>query len=118
MSGGVMPLLEIEGLNASFGSKQVLKSVGFALEAGTCLGLVGESGSGKSLTALSVLGLLPRGATVNSGNIRFEGGELLGLQDDEMRKLRGASISMIFQEPFTCLNPVIRVDEQIAEVLT
>ena len=112
-----MPLLEISGLSASFGPTKVLSSVTWALEAGTCVGLVGESGSGKSLSALAVLGLLPTGARIDSGSIRFEGRELLGLADDELRQIRGASISMVFQEPFTCLNPVMRVGEQIAEVL-
>jgi ABC-type glutathione transport system ATPase component len=112
-----MPLLELKGLSAAFGPKQVLSSASWKLDDGECLGLVGESGSGKSLTALAVMGLLPAGAKISAGSILFEGRELLGLAAGELRKLRGASISMVFQEPFTCLNPVMRVGDQVAEVL-
>jgi peptide/nickel transport system ATP-binding protein len=113
-----MPLLEIRGLSAAFGAKRVLSGVDLALESGSCLGLVGESGSGKSLTALAVMGLLPPGAAVAGGSVKFEGRELLGLPEGELRRLRGASISMVFQEPSGCLNPVMRIGAQVAEVIS
>ncbi len=79
--------------------------------------IVGESGSGKSLTALAVMGLLPTGVELTDGTIRFDGQDLSALDDAAMRKIRGARIGMIFQEPMTALNPVMRVGDQIAEVL-
>jgi ABC-type microcin C transport system duplicated ATPase subunit YejF len=79
---------------------------------------VGESGCGKSLTGLSILGLLPPGIEVFSGKILFEGRDLLTLSPEEMRRLRGKEIAMIFQDPMTALNPVFTVGAQIAEVLT
>jgi ABC-type microcin C transport system duplicated ATPase subunit YejF len=112
-----MSLLELQGLSVAFGEHRVLSGVTWSLEEGGCLGLVGESGSGKSLTALAILGLLPVGATVAQGQVRFEGRELLGLPEADLREIRGARISMVFQEPFNSLNPVMRVGEQVAEVL-
>ena len=112
-----MALLEIKNLSVAFGDKQVLKGVSWGIEPGECLGLVGESGSGKSLSALAVMGLMPQNAKIQSGSITFEGRELLASPEEELRRLRGAKISMVFQEPFNCLNPVMRVGAQIAEVL-
>ncbi|MES2200828.1 MAG: ABC transporter ATP-binding protein, partial [candidate division FCPU426 bacterium] len=79
---------------------------------------VGESGSGKSMTALALMGLLPRGAAITQGSLVFRGQELRGLSGDAYRRLRGSQISMVFQEPATCLNPVQRVEDQVAEVLS
>ena len=80
------------------------------------LGLVGESGSGKSATALAILRLLPPQAKI-SGHVRFSDEDLLSLPEEEMRRIRGSRISMIFQEPMTALNPVMRVGDQVAEAI-
>ncbi len=115
-------LLEVEELCAGFdtedGYVRVLDHVSFALEAGSTLGLVGESGCGKSVTALSIMGLLPHPAgRVESGSIRFRGRELVGLSSEEFRSVRGKRIAMIFQEPMTALNPVHRVGGQLTEAI-
>ncbi|TMH01087.1 MAG: ATP-binding cassette domain-containing protein, partial [Betaproteobacteria bacterium] len=86
------------------------------MQRGDTLGLIGESGSGKSITALALMGLLPDGAQVN-GSIRFDGRELVGLDDDALCQLRGNRIAMIFQEPMTALNPLHPIGRQIAESL-
>jgi peptide/nickel transport system ATP-binding protein len=116
----VLPLLSVEHLNVSFatqtGEVRAVRDVSFTIpEAGT-LGLVGESGSGKSATSLAIMRLLPPQAQV-TGSIRFSGENLLSLPENAMRKLRGSSISMIFQEPMTALNPVMRVGDQVAEAV-
>jgi peptide/nickel transport system ATP-binding protein len=114
------PLIEVEdlgvGLNTSRGAAQAVRNVSFSLRRGETLGLVGESGCGKSVTALSLMGLLPDSAVV-SGSIRLDGSELVGLQDTRYRKLRGNRISMIFQEPMTALNPMHTIGRQVAEPL-
>ena len=116
------PLLEVEHLTVTFErAGSVLKAVDdltLTIEAGETLGLVGESGSGKSVTALAILRLLQPPGRVTSGRILFEGRDLLGLPETEMRSVRGGRISLIFQEPMTALNPTMRVGEQIAEALT
>jgi peptide/nickel transport system ATP-binding protein len=111
-----MPLLEVTDLTIAFGQKTVVDRISFSIRAGETLALVGESGSGKSATSLALLGLLPPSAAV-SGSIRFEGRELTELPEAQLRRLRGSAISMIFQEPMTALNPVMRVGDQIAEAL-
>jgi len=110
------PLLEVRNLSIAFGAATVVDGISFAIEPGQTLGLVGESGSGKSATALALLRLLPPTAKV-SGEILFSGRPLQTLPESVMRSLRGSAISMIFQEPMTALNPVMRVGEQIAEAL-
>jgi oligopeptide/dipeptide ABC transporter ATP-binding protein len=96
----------------------VLNGVGFTLDAGAVVGLVGESGCGKSVTAMSVMRLLPSPPSrVDRGSIRFDGIDLLSLDEDAMRDMRGNRIGMIFQEPMTSLNPTFTVGFQIAEVL-
>jgi peptide/nickel transport system ATP-binding protein len=109
-------LLEIEDLRIWFGAAEVVRGVSLTVERGEVLGLVGESGSGKSVTSLAVLGLLSPAARVE-GSIRFEGRELVGLADKEMRAIRGREIAMIFQEPMTALNPVMTVGRQIGEAV-
>jgi len=117
-----LDLLDIQGLTTHFATRSgVIKAVddlSLRLQKGRVLGLVGESGCGKTVTALSILNLVPYPGTIVSGKILFEGRDLLSLPNEEMRKVRGARISMIFQEPMTALNPVFTVGTQIAEVLT
>jgi peptide/nickel transport system ATP-binding protein len=113
-------LLQVENLNVTFatqsGEVAAVRDVSFNIpEAGT-LGLVGESGSGKSATSLAIMRLLPPQARIE-GKISFAGQNLLALPEDSMRKLRGSSIGMIFQEPMTALNPVMRVGDQVAEAV-
>ena len=114
------PLLQIDNLQVRFhqgdDSVHAVRGVDFTLNAGETLGLVGESGSGKSISALSVLQLLPGNAEC-TGRITFDGQELLDFSKDQMRTIRGHQISMIFQEPMTALNPLHTVEKQICEVL-
>jgi peptide/nickel transport system ATP-binding protein len=111
-----MALLDIRDLKLALGDKPILKGLTLSLEAGQVLGIVGESGSGKSMTALSILGLPPRGATLG-GTIGFEGQDLVGLPDAAIARLRGDRIGMVFQEPMTALNPVMTIGAQVAEVV-
>jgi len=114
------PLLEVRSLNVEFPVASALRAaardVSFTLGPGETLGLVGESGSGKSVTALALLRLLPPQARV-TGEVLLGGKNLSAASEDEMRAVRGARISMIFQEPMTALNPVMRVGEQVAEAV-
>ena len=116
------PLLEVQGLTVVFGagtsSTMAVDNVSFTLNAGETLGLVGESGSGKSVTAFSILRLLQPPGRITAGRVLFDGRDLLTLTEREMRGIRGARISLIFQEPMTALNPVMRVGDQIAEALS
>ncbi len=115
-------LLKINDLTVSFatekGPAKVIENISFALDRGKTLGLVGESGCGKSVTAMSVMRLLPcPPSRVDSGDILFDGVNVLSLTDKDMRKIRGNRIGMIFQEPMTSLNPTFSIGFQIAEVL-
>jgi len=114
-------LLEVRDLEISFRSSnkpvKVVSSLDFTIEEAQVFGLVGESGCGKSLTAHAVMGILPHNAYAE-GKIIFQGNNLLSLDRESMRRLRGKEISMIFQEPMTSLNPVLTIGYQIAEVLT
>jgi len=116
------PLLEVKNLRVELttraGVAPVLDDLSFIIHAGETLGVVGESGCGKSMTALAMMGLLPdKIGRVASGSILFDGEDLTKLSDARQREMRGNSVSMIFQEPMTSLNPVYTVGEQIAEVL-
>jgi peptide/nickel transport system ATP-binding protein len=113
-------LLEVRDLACHFftldGVVRAVDGVSFRLDRGETLGIVGESGCGKSVTALSILGLIPKGAgRIVGGSIVFDGQELTGLDDEALRALRGHRIAMIFQEPMTSLNPVLTIGVQIAE---
>ncbi len=108
------PLLEIQGLSISFGNEPAVKDLSLTLASGQTLALVGESGSGKSVTSLALLRLLPADAGI-TGKIMFAGEDLLALPEPAMRRHRGRSIAMIFQEPMTALNPVMPVGRQVAE---
>jgi peptide/nickel transport system ATP-binding protein len=114
-------LLEVEDLRVWFENRErqtrAVDAVSFSIERGETFALLGESGCGKSVTALSVLRLLPPAARIVSGNVKFKGEDLLALPEISMRGLRGSSIAMIFQEPMTSLNPVLSVGTQIGEPL-
>ncbi|MEM7462483.1 MAG: dipeptide ABC transporter ATP-binding protein [Pseudomonadota bacterium] len=109
-----MSLLQIKDLGLDIADRPILKKVSLQIEKGKVLGLVGESGSGKSMTALSVMKLLPEGSEL-SGQISFDGTEITGLDEASMCHLRGDDIGMVFQEPMTALNPLKTIGEQIAE---
>ena len=118
-----MNLLEVKNLSLSFqsnqGEKQVLKDISFTLKRSETLGIVGESGSGKSLTALSIVKLLPKNAIINSGHIFYDDEiDLLQLSEKKLAMFRGNKISMIFQEPMTSLNPTLKCGYQVLETLT
>jgi microcin C transport system ATP-binding protein len=110
------PLVEVEGLSVAFGARRVVRDVSFRLSAGGTLALVGESGSGKSLTALSLLGLLPAGA-VATGRARIAGQEVIGAAPEVLRRLRGGVAGMVFQEPMNSLNPLARIGQQVIEAI-
>src|SRR5215467_10769288 len=115
-------LLEVRGLQTQFvtdsGVVRAVDGVSFAIDAGRTLGMVGESGCGKSVTALSILRLIPAPpGRIVGGEIRYEGRNLLELPQAEMRRVRGNEIAMIFQEPMTSLNPVFTIGDQIGEAI-
>ncbi len=112
----ITPLLEVQDLHVAFGSKPAVRGISFTVHEGETLALVGESGSGKSMSALSVMGLLPDGGEA-SGTIRFAGRDVSTLSPAARRALRGGEIGMIFQEPMTSLNPVMTIGAQIVEAL-
>jgi peptide/nickel transport system ATP-binding protein len=117
---GGAPLLELEGVRIWSGSSQrhtITTGTDLMLRPGETVGIVGESGSGKSLTARAVIRLLPEGVSAD-GSIRYRGRELMDLPEKRMRTLRGGDISLIFQDPFTMLNPLLRCGEHIEEMLT
>lgn len=112
-----MSLLEVDNLGVRFGRRApAVDGVTFRLEAGDRLGVIGESGSGKTVTALAVMGLLPGYAQL-SGSIRLNGDEITTLGEPALARLRGDTVSMVFQEPMTALDPTMRVGRQVAEVL-
>jgi len=116
------PLLVVEGLKTSFRTERgfvaAVDGVSFCVRPGECVGLVGESGCGKTLTALSILGLVPKpGGAITGGRILFEGRDLVSMTEAELREIRGNRISMIFQEPMTSLNPVYTIGTQMIDVI-
>src|SRR6516165_6060818 len=116
-----MALLDVENLQTHFrtpdGVVRAVDGISFAVDGGETVAIVGESGSGKSVTANSILRLIPEPPGKIAGRIRFEGEDLLALSERAMRNIRGNRISMVFQEPMTSLNPVLTVGGQIAETL-
>ena len=112
-----MPLLSVSDLSVAFGSRPVVRTVSFTLDKGETLALVGESGSGKSLTALSVLQLLPPGAA-STGSVLLDGQDMLRATPSALVRARGGTAGMVFQEPMTSLNPLHRVGRQVAEALS
>jgi ABC-type dipeptide/oligopeptide/nickel transport system ATPase component len=116
-----MALLEIDDLRTYFktraGEVHAVDGVSFGVERGTTLGIVGESGCGKSVTALSIMGLLPPSGRIVSGSIRFEDRELTDMSQHELEDIRGRQIAMIFQDPMTSLNPTLTIGTQIVETM-
>jgi len=115
------PLLSVEGLQTHFetgqGVLRAVDGVSFSIERGEVLGLVGESGCGKSVTSLSIMRLVPPPGRVAAGRVLFEGEDLLAKDAEAMRRVRGARIAMVFQEPMTSLNPVFSIGDQIASAI-
>ncbi|MEG5265157.1 ABC transporter ATP-binding protein [Pseudomonas sp. JDS28PS106] len=110
-------LIEIRDLRVAFNGAEVVHGVSFDIRRGECLALVGESGSGKSVTAHSILRLLPARTVTTQGSIRYDGLELVNASDGQLRALRGNRVAMIFQEPMSSLNPLHTVEKQIGEIL-
>jgi len=110
------PLLEVTDLTVDFGLGPVVDRLSLTVHPGDRIGIIGESGSGKSLTALAIVGLAPDQARI-TGSVRWQGRELLGRGDRELSTLRGSAMAMVFQNPLSSLNPVMRVGRQIAEPL-
>jgi oligopeptide/dipeptide ABC transporter ATP-binding protein len=122
MTSGKKPVLEIKGLRTQFimheGTVTALDGIDLTIYENESVGIVGETGCGKSMTAFSILRLVPRPGRITGGSIRFKGIELTKLPDDEMRGIRGSRISMIFQDPSTSLDPVFTVGDQLGEVIS
>jgi oligopeptide/dipeptide ABC transporter ATP-binding protein len=112
-----MPILEVRDLEVSFGSTRILRGVSFDLEAGQTLGVVGESGCGKSMTGFAIMGMLQHPGRITKGSIKLDGQELVGMSEKQYEKIRGEKIALVMQDPFTSLNPMMRVGDQIAESL-
>ena len=114
-------VLEVRDLAVTFGTRDgvltAVDSVSLTVERGQVLGLVGESGSGKSVTGLAIMGLIDPPGRIAGGSIRFDGRELVGLVEPKLRALRGRHVAMIFQDPMTTLNPVLRIDTQMIEAV-
>src|SRR5258708_846645 len=108
-----MSLVSVDTLNISFNGRCVVRDVSFTLDRGETLALVGESGSGKSLTALSLLQLLPHGAA-STGCVTLDGQSVIGASNEVLRRLRGGVAGMVFQEPMSSLNPLGRIGRQVA----
>src|SRR3954451_13489846 len=118
--GAERRLLDVQGLSIALPSggdrPQALTDVSLRVHANEIVCLVGESGSGKSMTAAAIMGLLPTGVRATAGRVLLEGVDLLGLSPDRMRDIRGRRIGMVFQDPMTALNPLLKVGAQIEEV--
>ena len=115
------PLLSVEDLEVTFttdrGTIYAVNGISFAVAAGETLGIVGESGCGKSVTAMALMGILPRAGGVTGGKALFAGQDLLSLSDHQLREIRGKDVAMIFQDPMTSMNPVLTVGRQLREPL-
>ena len=114
-----MSLLSIKNLSVetAYDSRTLVNNISLDIEKGEAIGVVGESGSGKTLSALSILGLLPRGVHISSGSIVYNGNDLVTSNSETLRSIRGREISMIYQDPMTALNPVMKLGDQLREVI-
>ena len=110
-----MAVLEVRDLEVSFGAIRILRGVSFDLEAGQTLGVVGESGCGKSMTGFAIMGMLQPPGTITAGSIKLDGKELVGLKEKLLRNIRGDQIALVMQDPFTSLNPMMKIGNQIGE---
>jgi len=110
-----MSVLEVRDLEVSFGPVKILRGISFDLDAGETLGVVGESGCGKSMTGFAVMGMLQRPGRISAGSIKLGNQELVGLKEKELRMIRGDKIALVMQDPFTSLNPMMRIGDQIGE---
>ena len=119
--GLTMDCLEVKNLRVSFytdsGRVQAVRGIDFTLEAGKTVAIVGESGSGKSVTTKAIAGILPGNAVVESGEIRLDGENLLELSERDLCAIRGKRIAVVFQDPMSCLNPIVRVGKQLTEMM-
>jgi oligopeptide/dipeptide ABC transporter ATP-binding protein len=114
----VTDLLELSDLRVSAGSREIVHGVDVSVPAGQTVAVVGESGSGKSLTMLALMGLLSPPLRVTGGHVRLAGRELTGLSERELRAVRGSEVAMVYQDPMTSLNPLMRVGDQVVEAMT
>ena len=116
-----MPLLQVKNLHTSFftdaGEVKAVNGISYNLDAGKVLGIVGESGSGKSVSAYSVLRILTDTGRVTEGEVLFKGENILNYSEQQMQKFRGSRISIIFQDPMTCLNPTFSIGSQLREAI-
>jgi oligopeptide/dipeptide ABC transporter ATP-binding protein len=112
-----MPLLEVENLHVEISGNSILRGVSLTVDSGETLGIVGESGCGKSMTGLAIMGMLPPGSKITQGTIKLAGRDITHLTPKEWQKIRGQEIGLVMQDPFTSLNPLMKVGDQIAEVL-
>ena len=114
-------ILEVKNLRVAFrttnGTLKAVRNISFDLERGKTLAIVGESGSGKSVTSKAVIGILAGNSIVEGGEILYDGKDLLRISEDEMHKIRGDKISMIFQDPLSSLNPIVKIGKQITEAM-
>ena len=113
-----MSLLEVHDLHVSIGPTEILRGVALRVDAGETVGVVGESGCGKSMTGLALMGMLPAGGRISRGTISLAGRDMTHLTDKQWNEVRGQEIALVMQDPFTSLNPLMRVGDQIAEVFT
>lgn len=110
-----MATLEVRNLEVSFGDIKILRGVSLDLEPGETLGVVGESGCGKSMTGFAIMGMLQTPGKISNGSIKLEGREIVGLKEKELQEIRGDQIALVMQDPFTSLNPMMRIGDQIGE---
>lgn len=113
-----MPILEVKDLTVAINHTEILRRVNFSVEKGKTLGIVGESGCGKSMTTYAIMNMLPAGGKITSGSISLAGENLVGIKERKYREIRGKRMALVMQDPFTSLNPMMRVGSQIAEALT
>ena len=115
------PVLQVQGLSTRFhtgrGTVRAVENVSFDVRRGETLGLVGESGSGKSVTAMSLLNLVREPGNIEAGHILFRGKDIVALSNKELRGIRGNGLSMVFQDPMSSLNPIMRIGDQITEAI-